>query len=273
MAQITMRQLLEAGVHFGHLTKRWNPKMKPYIYGERNGVYIVNLQITMRQFRAAYMFARDIAAKGGTILFCGTKKQAQIVMAEEADRCEMPFVTSRWLGGMLTNFVTIRQSLRKLKRLEETLERGAALNLTKKEELNIQRDIARLEKNLSGIREMKGLPDAIFIVDPKKEHIAVLEARKLGIPIIGLVDTNCDPDGIDYLIAGNDDAIRSIKLISGTIADAIIEGRMMREAAGGKGANFDRGVSNDANDFAEETFDEGANDQGDAPAGSEVAPE
>ena len=225
MAQITMKELLEAGVHFGHQTKRWNPKMAKYIFGERNGIYIIDLQKTLKKFRDAYVFARDLAATGGTILFVGTKKQAQDTVAEESRRCGMFYVNQRWLGGTLTNFATIRKSINHLRRLEEMRDTGEFERVTKKEALGLDRERLKLEKALFGIKLMDGLPSAVYIIDPRKERIAVAEAQKLAIPIIAIVDTNCDPSGIDHPIPGNDDAIRAIRLITARIADAVIEGQ------------------------------------------------
>ena len=220
-----MKQLLEAGVHFGHQTRRWNPKMAEYIFTERNGIYIIDLQKTVKKIEEAYLFIRDIAAEGGNILFVGTKKQAQDAIKEEALRSEMYYVNVRWLGGMLTNFKTIKKSIQKLHNLNKMAEDGTFDLLPKKEVAALVKEMNDLEKNLGGIKDMKGLPSAIFIVDPKKEKNAVDEARKLGIPVVAIVDTNCDPDEVDYVIPGNDDAIRAIKLIAGTLADAIIEGK------------------------------------------------
>ena len=225
MAVVSMKQLLEAGVHFGHQTRRWNPKMAEYIFTERNGIYIIDLQKTVKKVEDAYLFIRDIAAEGGNILFVGTKKQAQDAIKEEALRSEMYYVNVRWLGGMLTNFKTIKKSIQKLHNLNKMAEDGTFDLLPKKEVASLQKEMADLEKNLGGIKDMKGLPSAIFIVDPKKEKNAVDEARKLGIPIVAIDDTNCDPDEVDYVIPGNDDAIRAIKLIAATLADAIIEGK------------------------------------------------
>ncbi len=225
MSQITMKELLEAGVHFGHQTKRWNPKMAKYIFGERNGIYIIDLQKTLKKFRDAYVFAGDVAANGGSILFVGTKKQAQETIADEATRSGMFYVNQRWLGGTLTNFATIRKSINHLKRLEEMRETGDFERLPKKEALGLDRERAKLEKALYGIKQLDRLPAAVYIIDPRKERIAVAEAQKLAIPIIAIVDTNCDPTGIDYPIPGNDDAIRAIRLITSRIADAVIEGR------------------------------------------------
>ncbi len=225
MSVITIKQLLEAGVHFGHHTRRWNPKMAEYIFTERNGIYIIDLQKTVKKFDEAYMFVRDLAANNGTILFVGTKKQAADAIKEEATRCGQYYVNVRWPGGMLTNFKTIRKSIARLNSLEKMQEDGTFDMLTKKEAAAKQKEIFDLEKNLGGIKNMDTLPDAVFIVDPRKEHIAVLEAKKLGIPVIAIVDTNCDPDDADYIIPGNDDAIRAIKLISSVMADAVIEGK------------------------------------------------
>ncbi|BDG59377.1 30S ribosomal protein S2 [Caldinitratiruptor microaerophilus] len=225
MSVISMKQLLEAGVHFGHQTRRWNPKMKEYIFTERNGIYIIDLQKTVRMLEAAYNWVRQLAADGGRILFVGTKKQAQDAVREEAERCGMFYVNQRWLGGMLTNFDTIKKRLQYLQQLEEMEGSERWYTLTKKEQAQILHERERLEKFLGGIRGMKTLPDAVYIIDPRKERIAVSEARKLGIPIVAIVDTNCDPDEIDYVIPGNDDAIRAVKLITSKIADAVLEGR------------------------------------------------
>ncbi|NLW59973.1 MAG: 30S ribosomal protein S2 [Firmicutes bacterium] len=225
MAVITMKQLLEAGVHFGHQTRRWNPKMAPYIFTERNGIYIIDLQKTVKMVEEAYHFIRETVANGGTVLFVGTKKQAQDAVREEATRCGMFYVSQRWLGGMLTNFATIRSRVERLKKIEQMAEDGSFTVLPKKEVLQLERERERLEKFLSGVKEMNRLPDALFVVDPRKERIAVAEARKLNIPIVAIVDTNCDPDEIDYVIPGNDDAIRAVRLLSATIADAVLEGR------------------------------------------------
>ena len=225
MGVVSMKQLLEAGVHFGHQTRRWNPKMAEYNFTERNGIYIIDLQKTVKKIEEAYLFIRDIAAEGGNILFVGTKKQAQDAIKEEALRSEMYYVNVRWLGGMLTNFKTIKKSIQKLHNLNKMAEDGTFDLLPKKEVASLQKEMNDLEKNLGGIKDMKGLPAAIFVVDPKKEKNAVDEARKLGIPVVAIVDTNCDPDEVDYVIPGNDDAIRAIKLIAATLADAIIEGK------------------------------------------------
>ncbi len=223
MSVITMKQLLEAGVHFGHQTRRWNPKMAPYIYMERNGIYIIDLQQTVKKFSEAYEFIKTVAGEGQGILFVGTKKQAQETIRDEAQKCGMHFVNQRWLGGMLTNYKTIRQRVGRLKELEKMEEEGAFDVLTKKEAAKLANERERLERFLGGIKDMEKLPGAVFVVDPRKERIAVAEARKLGIPVVAIVDTNCDPDEIDYVIPGNDDAIRAVKLISSKIADAVIE--------------------------------------------------
>jgi len=225
MAALTMKELLEAGVHFGHQTKRWNPKMQKFIFGERNGIYIIDLQKTLKKFREAYGFVRDLAAGGGTMLFIGTKKQAQETVFEEAGRCGMFYVNQRWLGGTLTNFTTIRKSIGRLKKLEEMKETGEFDRVSKKEALELDREREKLEKALIGIKVMDTLPSSVFIIDPRKENIAVAEARRLGIPIVSIVDTNCDPTGIDYPSPGNDDAIRAVRLITSRVADAILEGR------------------------------------------------
>lgn len=224
MAYITMKELLEAGVHFGHQTKRWNPKMKPYIFGARNGIYIIDLQKTVRMFRTVYDFVVETVENGKSLLFVGTKKQARDSIYEEANRCEMFYVHNRWLGGMLTNFQTIRKSIDRLNYLNSIVNDQSINLFPKKERLKLKKERIKLDNNLGGIRTMNGLPGAIFVVDPKNEAIAVREGRRLGIPIIAIVDTNCDPDDIDYIIPGNDDAIRAIRLITSRIADACIEG-------------------------------------------------
>ena len=224
MAYVTMKELLEAGVHFGHQTKRWNPKMKPFIFGARNGIYIIDLQKTVRMFRTAYDFIADTVANGKSVLFVGTKKQARESIYEEANRCEMFYVHNRWLGGMLTNFQTIKQSIDRLNYLNEIMNDGSINLFPKKERLKLEKERVKLDNNLGGIRSMSGLPGVMFVVDPKNEAIAVLEGRRLNIPIVAIVDTNCDPDDIDYIIPGNDDAIRAIRLISSRVADACLEG-------------------------------------------------
>ena len=231
MPKITMKQLLEAGVHFGHQTKRWNPKMKPYIFGARNGIYIIDLQKTVRYFRSACNFIKGVAENGDSILFVGTKKQAQDTIREEALRSGQYFVNNRWLGGMLTNFATIKGSIDRLKKIEAMAEDGTFELLTKKECLQLERERVKLEKNLGGIKGMTKLPGAMFVIDPKKEAIAVCEAKKLGIPVVAVVDTNCDPDEIDHIIPGNDDAIRAIRLFVSSMAEATLEGTQAREAA------------------------------------------
>jgi len=231
MANVTMKEMLEAGVHFGHETKRWDPKMKPYIYGARNGIYIIDLQKTVQLFKEAYNFIRDVTSKGEHILFVGTKKQAQESIYEEATRCNMFYVNRRWLGGMLTNFQTVKKSIDQLNKLETMKNDDIYSLLPKKEVLQLEKQRKRLEKSLGGIKYMDRLPGAIFVIDLKKERIAVNEARKLGIPSVGVVDTNCNPDEINYIIPGNDDAIRAIRLFSSKIADAVIEGRQLYEKA------------------------------------------
>ena len=225
MAVISMKQLLEAGVHFGHQTRRWNPKMATYIFTERNGIYIIDLQKTVKKLEEAYFFVRDMAAAGKSILFVGTKKQAQDAIKEEAERCGQFYVNARWLGGMLTNFKTMRTRIARLNQLQKMQADGTFDLLPKKEVIKLQLEIAKLEKYLGGVKEMKELPGALFVVDSRKEKNAIAEARKLGIPIVAIVDTNCDPDEIDYVIPGNDDAIRAIKLISQTMANAVLEGK------------------------------------------------
>ena len=242
MSVISMKQLLEAGVHFGHQTRRWNPKMKPYIFTERNGIYIIDLQMTVKKIDEAYMFLRDLAAEGKTILFVGTKKQAQESIEQEAKRCEMFYVNQRWLGGMLTNFKTIQTRIARLKKIEAMEDNGEFDLLPKKEVIGLKAEQEKLEKNLGGIKEMKKLPAALFVVDPRKEHIAVAEARALHIPIVAIIDTNCDPDEVDFPIPSNDDAIRAVKLIAGKMADAVLEGKQgeqMTDAAAEETENED----------------------------------
>jgi small subunit ribosomal protein S2 len=229
MAKVSMKQLLEAGVHFGHQTRRWNPKMKNYIFTERNGIYIIDLQKTVKLMDTAYNFVRDLIADGGNIVFVGTKKQAQDSIKTEAERCGAHYVNHRWLGGMLTNFNTIRRRIDRMLELERMEVDGTFERLTKKEVLNLVHEKDKLNKFLNGIRDMKDIPDAIYVVDPRKERIAVAEARKLDIPVIAIVDTNCDPDEIDYLIPGNDDAIRAVKLITSVMAEAVLEGKQVSE--------------------------------------------
>ena len=243
MAVVSMKQLLEAGVHFGHQTRRWNPKMAEYIFTERNGVYIIDLQKTVKKVEEAYMFVRDVAEAGDSVLFVGTKKQAQESIKEEAERVGMYYVNSRWLGGMLTNFATIKTRIERLAQLRKMEEDGTFNLLPKKEVVKLNLEIEKLEKYLGGIKEMKKLPGALFIVDPRKERNAVAEARKLHIPIVAIVDTNCDPDEIDYVIPGNDDAIRAVKLIAGIMANAILEGK--------QGEQFDAPAKEDAETAAE----------------------
>ena len=237
MSGIAINELLEAGVHFGHQTKRWNPKMKPYIFGQRNGIYIIDLGKTSRLFGDAEAFVNQLAADGGTVLFVGTKRQAQDAVAEEAQRCGMHFVNQRWLGGLLTNFTTIQRSLTRLRELEAMQVDGRYETLSKKEVAGIEKEKRKISKNLDGIRQMGKLPDAVFVIDTRKEQIAVDEARKLKIPVIGIVDTNSDPEQVDYVIPGNDDALRSIRLFTSRIADAIVAGRSLRESARAEAAD------------------------------------
>ena len=230
MAVVSMKQLLEAGVHFGHQTRRWNPKMAEYIFTERNGIYIIDLQKTVKKLEEAYNFVRDTVADGGEILFVGTKKQASDSIRDEATRCGMHYVNVRWLGGMLTNFKTIKQRIKRLEQLRKMEADGTFELLPKKEVVKLQLEIEKLEKFMGGIKNMKQLPAALFIVDPRKEHIAVAEARNLGIPIVAIVDTNCDPDEVDYVIPGNDDAIRAVKLLAGTMANAVLEAKQGQDS-------------------------------------------
>ena len=243
-----MKQLLEAGVHFGHQTRRWNPKMARYIFTERNGIYIIDLQKTVKKLDEAYNFVRDVAVDGGSILFVGTKKQAQDSIKEEAERSGMHFVNARWLGGMLTNFQTIRRRVKRLEQLKNMREDGTFDLLPKKEVGKLELEIEKLEKYLGGVKDMDKLPAALFIVDPRKEHIAVAEAHRLGIPIVAIVDTNCDPDEIDYVIPGNDDAIRAVKLIAGAMADAVLEAK--------QGEQFEVEAGNDEKDIKDDAAKE-----------------
>jgi small subunit ribosomal protein S2 len=227
---VTMKQLLEAGVHFGHQTRRWNPKMRRFIFGERNGIYIIDLQQTLVRIETAYSFVRDLVADGGSILLIGTKKQAQDPIQSYAEKCGMPYINERWLGGMLTNFETIKKRVGKMQEYQRMRDSGEFAAMPKKEALLLSRELEKLERNLGGIRDLDRLPDAVFILDTKKEHIAVTEANKLGIPIVAVVDTNCDPDSVQYVIPGNDDALRSIRLLAAGIADACLAGRGIAEA-------------------------------------------
>jgi len=245
MSVVSMKQLLEAGVHFGHQTRKWDPKMAPYIFTSRNGIHIIDLQKTVGKIDEAYDFMREVGASGKPVLFVGTKKQAQNAIVEEANRCGQYYVSERWLGGMLTNYKTISGRIRRLNDIERMEEDGTFEKLSKKEVIKLQLEHAKLERNLGGIREMKGMPAAMFVVDPKKEKIAVKEARALGIPIVGMIDTNCDPDSVDYVIPANDDAIRAVKLIAGKMADAVIEGN--------QGESYDEG---EPEQTAEETPEE-----------------
>lgn len=223
--KVTMREMLEAGLHFGHQTRRWNPKMKPYIYGPRNGIYIINLDATMKMFRTAYTYIQNAVADGGSIMFVGTKRQAQAIMKEQAIRCDMFYVNHRWLGGMMTNFQTVKNSVDRLKKIESMQEDGSINRFPKKEILKMEKERIKLERNVGGIKNMRKLPDVLFVIDPRKEEIAISEAKKLGIPVVALTDTNCSPDGIEHLIPGNDDAIRAIRLITTQIANAVMEGK------------------------------------------------
>jgi len=234
VAVVTMKQLLEAGVHFGHQTRRWNPKMRRFIFGERNGIYIIDLQQTLERIDTAYRYIRKTVEDGGTVLFVGTKKQAQEPVQSQADRCGMPYVNYRWLGGMLTNFQTVHARVSKLHELDRMVASGETEQMIKKEGLKLKRERDKLQRNLGGITRMEKLPDVVFVIDTKKEHIAVTEANRLGIPVIAVVDTNCDPDIIDYVIPGNDDAIRSATLMSRIVADAVHEGRFLAQRKGGK---------------------------------------
>ena len=240
---VSMKELLEAGVHFGHQTKRWNPKMKDFIFGERNGIYIIDLQKTHRYLHEALQYVQELAAQGKAILFVGTKRQAQEAVAEEAIRCGSPYVNERWLGGLLTNFVTVRKSLDRLKDLDAMSTDGRHERLTKKEVAGLEKERGKLDRNLRGIKGMKSVPDAIFVIDTRKEAIAVQEARKLRIPVVGIVDTNCDPDEVDQVIPGNDDALRAIRLFAGRIADAVLAGRGLRDARGAEAAAADKGAT------------------------------
>lgn len=248
MAVISMKQLLEAGVHFGHQTRRWNPKMAPYIFTERNGIYIIDLQKTVKKIEEAYEFMKEVGASGKPILFVGTKKQAQAAIVDEAKRCGQYYVNQRWLGGMLTNYKTISARIKRLRDIEAMEEDGTFDKLSKKEVSKLRLELEKLEKFLGGIKDMKGMPGAVFIVDPKKEKIAIKEARILGIPIVGIVDTNCDPDDVDYIIPANDDAIRAVKLIAGKMADAVIEAN--------QGESFDEGETEGSAEAAEQEVPE-----------------
>ena len=262
MSVISMKQLLEAGVHFGHQTRRWNPKMAPYIFTERNGIYIIDLQKTVKKIDEAYAFMKEVAESGKPILFVGTKKQDQAAIADEAKRCDMYYVNQRWLGGMLTNYKTISGRIKRLYDIKAMEEDGTFEKLSKKEVIKLRLELEKLEKFLGGIKEMKGMPGALFVVDPKKEKIAVKEARILGIPIIGIVDTNCDPDDVDYIIPANDDAIRAVKLIAGCMADAIIEAK--------QGESFDEGEEEGSTEAAEaEVAEEAAEEKAEAETEAE----
>ena len=252
MAVISMKQLLEAGVHFGHQTRRWNPKMAPYIFTERNGIYIIDLQKTVKKIDEAYDFMKEVGATGKPVLFVGTKKQAQAAIEDEAKRCGMYYVNQRWLGGMLTNYKTISARIKRLYDIQKMEEDGTFEKLAKKEAIKLRAEAEKLERFLGGIKEMKGMPGAMFIVDPKKEKIAVKEARILGIPVVGIVDTNCDPDDVDYIIPANDDAIRAVKLIAGKMADAIIEANQGEDATAEDEAAAEEAVAETAEEATEE---------------------
>ena len=279
MAVVSMKQLLDSGVHFGHQTRRWNPKMKRFIFTERNGIYIIDLQQTLGYIDNAYEFVKQTVSHGGSILFVGTKRQAQEVVAEQAQRVGMPYVNQRWLGGMLTNFQTVHKRLQRLKELEDMEQTGVLVSLSKKEQLGLTREKAKLERSLGGIRDMAKVPSAIWIVDTKKEHIAVGEARKLGIPVVAILDTNCDPDEVDYKIPGNDDAIRAINVLTRVIADAVAEGLMARSAAQANAGREDGaepaiGGGEPLADWERELLTGGAGDQADgAPAEAAPLPE
>ena len=252
MAVISMKQLLEAGEHFGHQTRRWNPKMAPYIFTERNGIYIIDLQKTVKKIDEAYDFMKEVGATGKPVLFVGTKKQAQAAIEDEAKRCGMYYVNQRWLGGMLTNYKTISARIKRLYDIQKMEEDGTFEKLAKKEVIKLRAEAEKLERFLGGIKEMKGMPGAMFIVDPKKEKIAVKEARILGIPVVGIVDTNCDPDDVDYIIPANDDAIRAVKLIAGKMADAIIEANQGEDATAEDEAAAEEAVAETAEEATEE---------------------
>ena len=252
MAVISMKQLLEAGVHFGHQTRRWNPKMAPYIFTERNGIYIIDLQKTVKKIDEAYDFMKEVGATGKPVLFVGTKKQAQAAIEDEAKRCGMYYVNQRWLGGMLTNYKTISARIKRLYDIQKMEEDGTFEKLAKKEVIKLRAEAEKLERFLGGIKEMKGMPGAMFIVDPKTEKIAVKEARILGIPVVGIVDTNCDPDDVDYIIPANDDAIRAVKLIAGKMADAIIEANQGEDATAEDEAAAEEAVAETAEEATEE---------------------
>jgi small subunit ribosomal protein S2 len=270
LANITMKELLEAGVHFGHQTKRWDPRMKEYIFGERNGIYIIDLQKTLKMFKEASKYVTDLTATGKVILFVGTKRQAQDAIAEEANRCGMFYINQRWLGGLLTNWVTVQKSVKRLQELDEMATDGRYELLTKKEVIKLERERKHLQANLAGIKNMKRLPDALFIVDSNAEAIAVKEARKLGIPVVAVVDTNCDPTVVDYVIPGNDDALRAIRLFTSKISDSVIEGVQM---ANDKQFMDVAGVSSSGAEFTPETFGEGAEvADGSLEAGADQAP-
>ena len=272
MARVTVKEMLQAGLHFGHQTRRWNPKMKPYIYGPRNGIYIINLDITRKMFATACDFITREVAGGGSVLFVGTKRQAQAIIREEARRCKQYYVDYRWLGGMLTNFQTIKTSVERLKSIESMQEDGSINKFPKKEILKMEKERVKLERNVGGIKDMRGLPSAVFVVDPKAESIAVNEARKLNIPIVAITDTNCDPDGIDYLIPGNDDAIKAIRLISATVADAVLQGQAEREGDEASDEAMEAAMAGAAEEMAAEAAPEAGAEETAAAAETEAAP-
>jgi small subunit ribosomal protein S2 len=252
MASATVRDMLQAGLHFGHQTRRWNPKMKPYIYGPRNGIYIINLDLTKKLFDRACSFVTQEVKRGGTILFVGTKRQAQSIVSEEAQRCGMFYIDHRWLGGMLTNFQTIKRSIERLKTIEAMQADGSINKFPKKEILLMEKERIKLERNVGGIKDMRNLPSVIFVIDTRKESIAITEAKKLNIPVVAVADTNCDPDGIDYLIPGNDDAIRSIRLVSSYVAEAILRGQAEREGDNASEEAMAAAVNDSGVDFIED---------------------
>ncbi|WP_457576731.1 30S ribosomal protein S2 [Desulfomarina sp.] len=255
MANVTVREMLQAGLHFGHQTRRWNPKMKPYIYGPRNGIYIVNLDLTKKLFDKACDFITNEVKKGGTVLFVGTKRQAQAIINEEAKRCGMYYVDHRWLGGMLTNFQTIKNSIDRLKSIESMQEDGSINRFPKKEILLMEKERVKLERNVGGIKNMRSLPSVVFVVDPKKESIAINEAKKLNIPVVAITDTNCDPDNVDFIIPGNDDAIRSIRLISHHIAEAVLAGQAMKDGEDASEEAVAAAMGDAGSEMAEETVE------------------
>ncbi len=261
MASVSLRELLEAGVHFGHQTRRWNPKMKPFIYGQKNGVHIIDIQYTAKALVDAGRFVTNTIARGAPLLFVGTKRAAREIVSEEARRCQMYYVNDRWLGGTLTNFQTVKKSIERLNQLQKAKAEGRFEQLTKKEALQLDREIEKMEKSLGGIKELRGLPGALFVIDPKKEHIAVMEANRLSIPVVALCDTNCDPTGIDYVIPGNDDAIKSIRLFTAAIADAAVEGHHVGRSAGRDGGGSGPEVIRRASAYVDEAALQGREEE------------